>query len=145
MIRSIMAGVLRGVISQRLLPRIQGGRVAAVEVMVTNSRIADLIRENEPEGIPEAIAEGAFFDMQSFTEALINHVLAAEVDPEVAANAATNRHDFMVSLDHALKRQAAQERQRRAEEAAEADPAGATPEPQPEPEEPLPSLRLAGN
>jgi twitching motility protein PilT len=145
MIRSIMAGVLRGVISQRLLPRIQGGRVAAVEVMVTNTRIADLIRENEPEGIPEAIAEGAFFDMQSFTEALINHVLAAEVDPEVAANAATNRHDFMVSLDHALKRQAAQERQRRAEEAAEADPAAATPEPQPQPEEPLPSLRLAGN
>jgi twitching motility protein PilT len=144
MIRSIMAGVLRGVISQRLLPRIQGGRVAAVEVMVTNTRIADLIRENEPEGIPEAIAEGAFFDMQSFTEALINHVLAAEVDPEVAANAATNRHDFMVSLDHALKRQAAQERQRRAE-AAEADQAAATPEPQPEPEEPLPSLRLAGN
>jgi twitching motility protein PilT len=144
MIRSIMAGVLRGVISQRLLPRIQGGRVAAVEVMVTNTRIADLIRDNEPEGIPEAIAEGAFFDMQSFTEALINHVLAAEVDPEVAANAATNRHDFMVSLDHALKRQAAQERQRRAE-AGEAEAAGATPESQEEPEEPLPSLRLAGN
>jgi twitching motility protein PilT len=43
MVRSIMAGVLRGVISQRLLPRIDGGRVAAVEVMVTNTRIADLI------------------------------------------------------------------------------------------------------
>ena len=55
MIRSIMAGVLRGVISQRLLPRVGGGRVAAVEVMVTNTRIADLIRENEPEGIPEAV------------------------------------------------------------------------------------------
>src|SRR5881296_1572467 len=34
-IRSIMAGVLRGVISQRLLPRTNGGRIAAVEVMVT--------------------------------------------------------------------------------------------------------------
>src|SRR5712691_9272469 len=39
MIRSIMAGVLRGVVSQRLLPRVDGGRVAAVEVMVTNTRI----------------------------------------------------------------------------------------------------------
>src|SRR6266516_5310124 len=38
-IRSILAGVLRGVISQRLLPKIGGGRVAAVEVMVMNSRI----------------------------------------------------------------------------------------------------------
>src|SRR5688500_11302481 len=44
-IRSIMAGVLRGVISQRLLPKQGGGRVAAVEVMINNARIADLIRE----------------------------------------------------------------------------------------------------
>src|SRR5213079_641862 len=36
-IRSILAGVLRGVVSQRLLPRVEGGRVAAVEVMVNNS------------------------------------------------------------------------------------------------------------
>ena len=47
-IRSILAGVLRGVVSQRLLPRQDGGRVAAVEVMVNNSRIADLIRESRP-------------------------------------------------------------------------------------------------
>jgi twitching motility protein PilT len=143
MIRSIMAGVLRGVISQRLLPRVDGGRVAAVEVMVTNTRIADLIRENEPEGIPEAIEEGAFFDMQSFTEALIKAVLSGEVDREVAANAATNRHDFLVSLEHALKRQAAEEKQRRLE-AGEDDHAAAA-QPLPEPEQPLPSLRLAGS
>src|SRR5712691_6582034 len=107
MIRSIMAGVLQGVISQRLLPRIDGGRVAAVEVMVTNTRIADLIRDNEAEGIPDAIAEGQFFDMQTFTQALIEHVLSGEVDQEVAANASSNRHDFIVSLEHALKQQAA--------------------------------------
>src|SRR5437879_3537918 len=75
-IRSIMAGVLRGVVSQRLLPRVDGGRVAAVEVMVMNSRIADLIRENKTEMIPEAIEDGEFFDMQTFTQALIEHVLA---------------------------------------------------------------------
>ena len=74
-IRSIMAGVLRGVISQRLLPRVGGGRVAAVEVMITNSRIADLIRENKPEEITDAIAEGDFFHMQTFQKALIDRVL----------------------------------------------------------------------
>ena len=42
--------------------------------------------------------------MQTFTQALIEHVLAGEVDAEVAANAATNRHDFLVSLEQALKR-----------------------------------------
>jgi twitching motility protein PilT len=106
-IRSIMAGVLRGVISQRLLPKTDGGRVAAVEVMVMNQRIADLVRENRADEVEEAIAEGAFFDMQTFTQALIEQVLAGRVDREVAANASTNRHDFLVLLDRALKQQAA--------------------------------------
>ena len=49
-IKSILAGVLRGVISQRLLPRVDGGRVPAVEVMVMNARIADLVREGKRRG-----------------------------------------------------------------------------------------------
>ena len=104
-IRSVLAGVLRGVVSQRLLPRIGGGRVAAVEVMVMNARISDLIREDHTEEIPEAVAEGAFFEMQTFQQALIEQVLAGTVEREVAANASTNHHDFLVSLDHAVKRQ----------------------------------------
>ena len=67
-VRSILAGVLKGVISQRLLPRVDGGRIAAVEVMVANNRIQELIRENKPELVPEAIAEGAFFQMQTLTQ-----------------------------------------------------------------------------
>ena len=106
-VRSILSGVLKGVVSQRLLPRANGGRVAAVEVMITNSRIADLIRENKPEYISEAIADGTFFDMQTLSNALIDLVLIGEVDRETAANAAPNRHDFLISLEHALKQQAA--------------------------------------
>ena len=106
-IRSIMAGVLRGVISQRLLPKEDGGRVAAVEVMVMNARIADLVREGRSEEIIDAVAEGEFFDMQTFTQALIEHVLAGTVDREIAANAATNRHDFLVALEQAAKRKRA--------------------------------------
>jgi twitching motility protein PilT len=105
-VRSILAGVLRGIVSQRLLPRIDGGRIAAFEVMVANSRIADLIRENQPEDIPEAIADGEFFHMQTLTAALIDLVLTGEVDREVAAGAAPNHHDFVVALEHALKVQA---------------------------------------
>jgi twitching motility protein PilT len=106
-IRSILAGVLRGVISQRLLPRVGGGRVAAVEVMVTNARIADLIREARPDEIHDAIEEGDFFDMQTFSQALIKLVVDGEVDREVAANTATNRHDFLVALERAEKQHAA--------------------------------------
>jgi twitching motility protein PilT len=105
LIRSVMAGVLKGVVSQRLIPRVDGGRVAAVEVMVMNSRISDLIRENRTEEIEDAIADGDFFDMQTFTKALIDHVVAGRVDSEVAANASTNRHDFLVSLEQAMKRE----------------------------------------
>jgi twitching motility protein PilT len=109
-IRAIMAGVLRGVISQRLLPKVDGGRVAAVEVMVMNARIADLVREGRADEITDAVAEGDFFDMQTFSQALIEHVLSGRVDAEVAANAATNRHDFLVSLEQARKRKSAAEK-----------------------------------
>jgi twitching motility protein PilT len=119
-IRSILAGVLRGVVSQRLLPRVSGGRVGAFEVMVTNARIADLIRENKAEDISEAIAEGAFFHMQTFQQALIDLVLRGEVDQEIAANAATNRHDFLVALESAAKRQRAADAQAQAEAEKEA-------------------------
>jgi len=136
-IRSIMAGVLRGVISQRLLPRVGGGRVAAVEVMINNARIGDLIRESKPEEIIDAIAEGDFHHMQTFQKALIDHVLAGTVDREVAANASSNKHDFMVALEYAEKAQ-----QAGIDPNAPAAAAVAPPEPEPEPE-PEFALRLA--
>jgi twitching motility protein PilT len=126
-VRSILAGVLRGVVSQRLLPRKDGGRVAAFEVMVSNNRIADLVRENRPEEIPEAIADGEFFHMQTLTAALIDLVLSGEVDHDVAAGAAPNHHDFVIALEHAIKAREA------ASKAASADP------------DELPRLRLAAN
>jgi twitching motility protein PilT len=129
-IRAILAGVLRGVVSQRLLPKIDGGRVAAVEVMVMNARIADLIREGKADEITDAVAEGEFFQMQTFTQALIEHVLSGKVDAEIAANAATNRHDFLVSLEQAQKRQRADQAAAEAEAAADAPPAPAA-EPEP--------------
>ena len=132
-IRSILAGVLRGIVSQRLLPRANGGRVAAVEVMVNNARIADLIRESKTEEIPDAIAEGSFFQMQTFEQALIELVISGDIDREVAANAATNAHDFTVALEHALKRQAAGVTKE--DEQPQAAP--------PEEETPMPSLRIA--
>ena len=131
-IRAILAGVLRGVVSQRLLPKIDGGRIAAVEVMVMNARIADLIREGRADEITDAVAEGEFFQMQTFTQALIEHVLSGKVDPEIAANAATNRHDFLVSLEQAAKRQRAEQ----AAEAAAAAVQAAQPVAQPNPHQP---------
>jgi twitching motility protein PilT len=108
-VRSILAGTLRGVASQRLLPRVDGGRVPAVEVMVNNARIADFIRESRTDEIPGAIADGGFWDMQSSQDALVRLVVDSVVDREVAANAAVNRHDFLIALEHALKQQRAED------------------------------------
>jgi twitching motility protein PilT len=137
---SILAGVLRGVISQRLLPRVDGGRIPAVEVMVSNARIAELIRERRTDEIPDAIADGEFFEMQSFAKALIALVLEGLVDREVAANAATNRHDFEIALNRAeklvLTKQVA---------AGEVEaPVGQGPAPEPPKDDELPVLRVAG-
>jgi twitching motility protein PilT len=149
LIRSILAGVLRGVISQRLLPRIDGGRIPAVEVMIGNARIADLIRDNKPDEITEAIAEGDFFQMQTFSQALIQLVLDEKVDREVAANASSNRHDFLIALERALKeRDATVAAQLEAVSESDDEPEPDKPEDE-VPEEPvetteLPRLRVAG-
>jgi hypothetical protein len=90
--------------------------------MVTNARIQELIRDNKPELVPEAIAEGGFFQMQTLTKALIDLVVSGDVDQETAAAAAPNRHDFLIALDRALKEHAVQ---------VSEEPAGDT-----EPEEP---------
>jgi twitching motility protein PilT len=132
-VRSILAGVLKGVISQRLLPRVGGGRVPAVEIMVTNARIADLLREGKSEEIEDAIADGEFLDMQTFKQALIALVIDGKVDREIAAAAASNRHDFLVALE--------QEEKRRRFEAEGGD---AAPEPEEaEPASPAPAASFA--
>jgi len=127
-VRSILAGVLKGVVSQRLLPRVGGGRVAAIEVMVTNNRIQELIRENKPEYVSEAIGEGAFFQMQTLTQALIDLVIKGDVEQEIAAGAAPNRHDFLIALDRAIKEQAHREKEEADAKAAESEEAKDVPD-----------------
>jgi twitching motility protein PilT len=131
---SVLAGSLRGVISQRLLPRVGGGRVPAVEVMVVNARVAELIRERRGEAIPQAIEDGEYFDMQSFTQALIRLVLDGLVERDVAASTATNQHDFLIALERAEK--LVHVKRENAKTAAEAVAEAA--------EEAAPALRLAG-
>ena len=92
--------------------------------MVANARIRDLIQENRPDEITDAVADGEYYDMQTFHKSLIELVLAGEVEREVAANAASNQHDFLVALEHALKeRRAQQAEQDSAENPAERPPA----------------------
>jgi twitching motility protein PilT len=102
LVRQILSTVLRGVISQRLLPQVTGGRVAAVELMFNTARVAEMIRDPaKTDEIPKAISEGEAYLMQSFQQHLVQLVLEGEVDEETAANAASNRHDFELALGRA--------------------------------------------
>ena len=139
MVRQVLAGVLRGVISQRLLPKASGGRVAAVEVMVNTARIAELIREGRTDEITEAIEDGDFHKMQSFSQHLVQLVLEGMVDEETAGHAASNRHDFEIAVQQALRRRQAADKA-----AQEAEPEQQSGEGAPEEENEV-RLRLASS
>ena len=94
-----LAGSLAGIVSQRLLPRMDGGRVAAIEVLVMNGRIRDLILNPEQTHmIHDIVAESGFHGMQTFDQALFDLYKAGMVTLEDAKSGASNPHDFELKL-----------------------------------------------
>ncbi|HBN09131.1 MAG TPA: hypothetical protein DD435_10950 [Cyanobacteria bacterium UBA8530] len=72
-IRHQVANILRGAISQRLIPRTTGvGRLAAVEILVSTPTAADLIFKNQIDQLYDVIRNGAMDGMQSMNSALFN-------------------------------------------------------------------------
>jgi twitching motility protein PilT len=100
-IRLSLAGALRGTIGQRLVPRADGnGRVPALEVMVVNGRIQQAIADPLLTGeINQIIADGEYYGMQTFDQALGQLVMKGELDLHQALNAASNPHDLKVMLE----------------------------------------------
>jgi twitching motility protein PilT len=93
--RSMLAGVLRGVISQRLVPTADGeGRTAIVEVLRSTGRVHDAIKDGSVSALPDIIAEGSFYGMQTFDQALYAAVTDGRVSMETALDYATRPHDF---------------------------------------------------
>jgi twitching motility protein PilT len=101
--RAMLAGTLKAVISQRLVPTPdKNGRVATCEILRMTGRVRDMIMNPEETGkLPEVISEGAYYGMQTFDQALLYHVQQGRVAMEDALKAATHPHDFklLVSSD----------------------------------------------
>ncbi len=86
-IRAMLASSLQAVISQSLLPKIGGGRVAVWEIMVNNDAIANLIRENKAHQIYSTMQLGqSQSGMQTQTQNLVKLVKNGTIDMEVAIN-----------------------------------------------------------
>ncbi|MBI4728248.1 MAG: type IV pilus twitching motility protein PilT [Acidobacteria bacterium] len=98
--RLTLAGSLKGIVSQRLLKRADGrGRVPAVEIMVMNGRIFDMIVNPDQTNLIESvIQEGEYYGMQTFDQHLMQLIKDGTVTIEEAISAATSPHDMAVSL-----------------------------------------------
>ncbi|MEL0083406.1 MAG: type IV pilus twitching motility protein PilT [Gammaproteobacteria bacterium] len=94
MIRAMLSESLKAVISQTLLKKVGGGRVAAHEIMIGTPAIRNLIRENKIAQMYSAIQTGQQSGMQTLDQALQKLVQARTVTKEEAMSKAANRDSF---------------------------------------------------
>jgi twitching motility protein PilT len=98
-VRAMLASTLRGVISQRLVPAADGGRVPICEILRMTGRVHDkIVNPSETADLTSVITEGAYDGMQTFDQALYDQVVAGRVALADALNAATSPHDFKLLL-----------------------------------------------
>jgi twitching motility protein PilT len=99
-IRSSIASVLEGVISQRLVPTKQGGRTAAVEILKKTARIEQLILENRDYEIPDALFEGKeIYGTQTFDQALLDLLRENRITEETALEYASSPADMKLKIE----------------------------------------------
>ncbi|HET6385981.1 MAG TPA: type IV pilus twitching motility protein PilT [Armatimonadota bacterium] len=96
-----LANSLRGVISQKLVPRADGGRIAAIEIMVVTPTVSKLLEEGRSGQIYPAIAEGSFYGMQTMNQCLTRYFRAGVISEEDALQYAGN----VTELRQMLRRQ----------------------------------------
>ncbi len=97
--RSMIAGTIKGVISQRLVPGADGGRVAACEILRMTGRVRDMIVNPAQTGkLGEVIESGGYYGMQTFDQALFGHVKSGLVNFDEAMTVASSPHDFKLLM-----------------------------------------------
>jgi len=90
-VRMTLSSVLKGVISQRLIPTVDGKRTAALEILIRTPRIEQLIAENRDIEIPDTIAEGKeLYKSQTFDQGILDLYLNGRISREDALAFATS-------------------------------------------------------
>jgi twitching motility protein PilT len=94
--RFMLAGTLRGVVAQRLVPSVDGTqRIPVVEALVSTGRVRDLILEpSRAEDLNRVIQEGEYYGMQTFDQSLINRVAQGLITMDEALKVANNPADL---------------------------------------------------
>jgi len=89
-IRAQLSNILMAICSQRLLPQIGGGRVAAAEILVATPAVRNIIREGKSHQLEAVIQTGAEFGMQSMDKTLVNLIHNGTVTYDEARNVAVD-------------------------------------------------------
>ncbi|AZI43440.1 PilT/PilU family type 4a pilus ATPase [Deinococcus psychrotolerans] len=98
-IRQGLSESLVGVVSQRLLPKVGGGRVLGLEVMLGTSTIRECLKQEDKfEEIKQAVEEGSLHGMQTFDQHLVELVRLGQLSREDALQAATRPHEVKIKL-----------------------------------------------
>jgi twitching motility protein PilT len=107
LVRIRLADTLRWVVSQRLLPNVSGGRVAALEIMGTNLRVKDSVLNGESEGktFYEIIEAGEPFGMQTFDQSIIKLFQNGLITEDSALTYASRKSVVRRGLDSFKKMQ----------------------------------------
>jgi twitching motility protein PilT len=130
--RSMIAGTVKGVISQRLVPGADGGRVAVCEILRMTGRAHDMIVDPAQTGkLHEVITAGGYYGMQTFDQALFGHLKAGRVTVEDALHVASSPHDFKLLVQADGRRGTTMEDVASAQEQRGEEPAGSPPSPLP--------------
>lgn len=99
-VRMTLASVLKGVISQRLIPTVEGKRTAALEILIRTPRIEQLIAENRDIEIPDTIAEGKeLYKSQTFDQGILDLYVAGTISREDALAFATSASDLRLHME----------------------------------------------
>ena len=97
----MVAGTLKGIVSQRLVRTADGsGRVPAVEVLRNTARVEQMIvsPDESTQALEDVIAEGSYYGMQTFDQALFAYVQDGTITIEDALPLATRPHDLKLML-----------------------------------------------
>jgi twitching motility protein PilT len=101
-IRLTLAGALRGIVCQRLVPDVAGDLLPAHELLVNTGRVAERVADPDKTAeIHDVIAEGGYYGMMTFDQSLLSLVRQGQVTVEHALTAASSPHDFQLQLQQA--------------------------------------------
>ena len=95
----MLSGSLKGVVAQTLCKRIGKGRVAALEILVVNSAVSNLIRENKIFQIESVMQTGTNLGMRTLNTSLCELVEQGLVDSREALKKAIDRQDLRKMFD----------------------------------------------